>query len=170
MPSPSAKLKRRLSGYWKMEAGNVVILPVFLFFVAKMNLSWVSIAGIVPMMLLLVIGAVYWRAKLKQLESRSSPFTATMGVISRLQAPAMLLTVLGLGALLFGWLRPEHFSGERDRWVATFAAIMALLEYINYYHRQLQHFDHGPDFRRLLAGKGLKASQVAKDLKTYREA
>ncbi|MEL6826907.1 MAG: hypothetical protein AAFN91_11720 [Pseudomonadota bacterium] len=170
MPSPSAKLKRRLSGYWKMEAGNVVILPVFLFFVAKMNLSWVSIAGIAPMMLLLVIGAVYWRAKLKQLEVRSCSFAATMGVISRVQAPAILLTVLGLGALLFGWLRPEHFSGERDRWVATFAAIMALLEYINYYHRQLQHFDHGPDFRRLLAGKGLKASQVAKDLKTYREA
>ena len=153
-----------------MEAGNVLILPVFLFFVANMKLSLVSIAGFVPMMLLLAIGALYWRAKLKQLESRDYPFAQTMGVISRLQFPSLVLTLLGLGAVFFGWLQPEHFSGDRDRWVATFAAVLALLEYINYYHRQLQHFDHGADFRRLLAGKGLRPSQMAKDLKTYREA
>ena len=153
-----------------MEAGNVILLPAILFFAAEMRLSWVSISGILPMMLLLIIGALYWRAKLRQLESRTYPFEDTLRAISWLQFPAVLMTIVGLGALLFAWLNPEHFAGVRDQWVATFAAIMALLEYINYYHRQLQHFDHGPDFRRLLAGKGLRASQMAKDLKTYRGA
>ena len=151
-----------------MEAGNAVLLPAILFFVADMSLSWASIAAIVPMMLLLVIGAVYWRAKLKQLEERAYPFSRAMALLSAAQLPSLLLTLAALAVVGFAWANPEHFSGERDRWVATFAAVMALLEYVNYYHRQLQHFDHGPDFKRLLAGKGLRPSQMAKDLKTYR--
>ncbi len=168
MSAAAAQLKQRLSNYWKMEAFNVVLLPAFLFVVAGMSLSWVAIAGILPMMLLLAIGAVYWRAKLKQLQDRRYPFARTMSLIAGAQWPVLGLTLLGLAALIFAWMRPEHFGSDRDRWVATFAAILALLEYVNYYHRQLQHFDHGPDFKRLLAGKGLRASQMAKDLKAHR--
>ena len=56
------------------------------------------------------------------------------------------------------------FSGLADRNVATACAVLAVLEYVNYYHRQLQHFDSREDFRRLLTGKGFRKSWLARDL------
>jgi len=163
-----AKLKRRLSGYWKMEAGNVVLLPLVLAMLTGWKLSWVTLITLVPMMGLLVIGAYYWRAKLKQLDDRSYRFDRAMRLISIAQAPALIVTLIAGAAVTYAWLTPGPFTSGWDQGAATFAAVLAVLEYVNYYHRQLQHFDHGPDFKRLLAGNGLRPSQMAKDLKTYR--
>jgi hypothetical protein len=44
-----------------------------------------------------------------------------------------------------------------------------MLEYVNYYHRQLQHFDHAADWKRLLAGRGFRVSQMAADLQRLRQ-
>jgi hypothetical protein len=162
------KLKRRLTGYWKMEAGNVLLMPAVLLMMARWNPSWVTIVSFIPMMGLLVIGAYYWRAKLKQLEDRSYPFQKAMRAISLGQAPALLLTLMAVGFVIYGWCQPDLFTSGWDQGVATFSVILAALEYVNYYHRQLQHFDHGPDFKRLLSGNGLRPSQMSKDLKTYR--
>ena len=54
-----------------------------------------------------------------------------------------------------------------DRWVALAAAVLAALEYVNYYHRQLQHFDNFADIKRLLTGRGFRRSQMARDLERY---
>jgi hypothetical protein len=51
-----------------------------------------------------------------------------------------------------------------DRIAATACAVLAALEYVNYYHRQLQHFDNWADFKRLIAGKGFRKSWMARDL------
>ncbi len=164
----AADLKRRLSGYWKMEAGNVLLLPAILLMLSRWNPSWVSLLVFIPMIFLLVIGAYYWRAKLKQLEVRSYKFSRAMRLIAWSQGPALILTLLAVISVLLAWTREDIFNTGWDQGVATFAAVLALLEYVNYYHRQLQHFDHGPDFKRLLARKGLRPSQMAKDLKDYR--
>lgn len=164
----TASLKRRLSGYWKMEAGNVLLMPAILVMVARWNPSWVTLVSFIPMMLLLIIGAYYWRAKLKQIEDRSYAFSGAMRVISFWQGPALILTFIAVGAVLYAWMHPGVFNSGWDQGGATFAASLAVLEYVNYYHRQLQHFDHGPDFKRLLNGKGLRPSQMARDLKAYR--
>ncbi|MEC7288732.1 MAG: hypothetical protein VXW22_01355 [Pseudomonadota bacterium] len=168
MPTHAAKLKQRLSGYWKLEAGNVVLMPVFLSMLTGWAPSWVSWLSFAPMIFLLAIGALYWRSKLKQLESRTYDPEPVLGVLSLCQVPALALTLLATGVVMYGWREPEMFNGWTDQGVATFAAILSVLEYINYYHRQLQHFDHGPDFKRLVAGKGLRRSQLAKDLDTFR--
>ncbi|MEN9392769.1 MAG: hypothetical protein RLZZ104_1112, partial [Pseudomonadota bacterium] len=63
-----------------------------------------------------------------------------------------------------GWLVPSWSAGLADRNIATGCAVLAVLEYINYYHRQLQHFDNGEDFQRLLAGKGFRKSWMARDI------
>ena len=151
-----------------MEAGNVLLVPAILVMAARWTPSWVSVASFIPMMVLLVIGAYYWRAKLKQLEDRSYPFEKAMRAISIGQAPALLLTLIAIALVVYGWCHPDLFTSGWDQGVATFAVILAALEYVNYYHRQLQHFDHGPDFKRLLSGNGLRPSQMSKDLKTYR--
>ena len=151
-----------------MEAGNVLLMPAILLMVARWNPSWVSIVSLVPMVGLLIIGAYYWRAKLKQLEDRTYRFENTMRAISVSQLPALLVTLIAIGVVIYGWSRADVFTSGWDKGVATFAVTLAVLEYVNYYHRQLQHFDHGPDFKRLLSGNGLRPSQMSKDLKTYR--
>ena len=150
-----------------MEAGNVVLLPAILIFLSRGNLGWVSAVCMVPMGLMLIIGAYYWRAKLKRLESRDYDFARAMGLIARLQWPVLGLTISACLLVAFAWARPGLFTSGWDQGAATFSAIMALLEYVNYYHRQLQHFDHTEDFQRLLRGNGLRPSQMAKDLKLY---
>lgn len=167
MSTAADKLKRRLSGYWKMEAGNVVLLPAILILLSRANLGWVSLVCMVPMVLMLIIGAYYWRAKLKRLEDRTYNFSRAMGLIARLQWPVFGLTVLGVLIVAYAWIAPGLFTTGWDKGIASFSAVMALLEYVNYYHRQLQHFDHTEDFQRLLSGNGLRPSQMAKDLKLY---
>lgn len=151
-----------------MEAGNVLLMPLILAFLARWSLSWVTLISFVPMMVLLVIGAYYWRAKLRQIEDRTYPFSRAMRVISLAQIPALVLTLIACATVIYAWLNPGAFRSAWDQGAATFAAVLAVLEYVNYYHRQLQHFDHGPDFKRLLSGNGLRPSQMARDLKTYR--
>ena len=58
--------------------------------------------------------------------------------------------------------------GLADRVAATGCATLAVLEYVNYYHRQLQHFDNKADFKRMLAGKGFRQSWLARDLSELR--
>ena len=57
-----------------MEAGNVLLLPAILIMLSRGKLGWVSALAIVAMALMLVIGAYYWRAKLKRLEDRHYRF------------------------------------------------------------------------------------------------
>lgn len=167
MSTTAEKLKHRLSGYWKMEAGNAVLLPAFLLVLSRDHLSWVSVVCMVPMVVMLMIGAFYWRAKLKRLENPSHDFASAMGLIARSQVPVLALTILAILVLAYAWSMPGLLTGGWDKGVATFSAVMAILEYVNYYHRQLQHFDHSEDFKRLLSGNGLRPSQMAKDLKLY---
>ncbi|MEL7498867.1 MAG: hypothetical protein AAFN77_14765 [Planctomycetota bacterium] len=56
-----------------------------------------------------------------------------------------------------------------DRTVARLATLLSVLEYINYYHIQLQHFDHLPDLDRLLKGRGFRRSKMSNDLRRHRE-
>jgi hypothetical protein len=37
---------------------------------------------------------------------------------------------------------------------AGLLTLLAALEYMNYYHRQLQHFDNMADFKRLITAEG----------------
>ena len=80
------------------------------------------------------------------------------------EAPALVLTLAGCATALAGWRVPAWSAGLADRNVATACAVLAVLEYVNYYHRQLQHFDSREDFRRLLSGKGFRKSWLARDL------
>jgi hypothetical protein len=48
--------------------------------------------------------------------------------------------------------------------------VLAILEYINYYHYQLQHFDHAADFARLLSGRGFRRSHLSKAIAAWKRA
>ncbi len=42
--------------------------------------------------------------------------------------------------------------------------LLAVLEYINYYHVPLQHFDHAPDWQRLVSGRWFRRSHLAREI------
>ena len=162
--SVKQKLIKRLTGYWKMEAGNIVLMPALMLFLTEARISlWTGVATI-AMALLLGIGALYWRAKLQQLQGRDEKFESTMSLIRRMRLPSLALTGSGVGFCALLWLRPEFSKGRPDQIAATFMAVLALLEYINYYHRQLQYFDNMADLKRVFSGKGFRPSQMRRDL------
>ncbi|MFN9877812.1 MAG: hypothetical protein ACK557_04995, partial [Planctomycetota bacterium] len=46
--------------------------------------------------------------------------------------------------------------------------LLAVLEYINHYHFQLQHFDHAPDWQRLVSGRGFRRSHLAREIDRWK--
>ena len=87
-----------------------------------------------------------------------------MARIKRLQIPTLILT--GLAVLYCGllWVRPELSKGRPDQIAISVMAVLAALEYINYYHRQLNYFDNKADLKRVFSGKGFRTSQMRRDL------
>ncbi|MEM9053834.1 MAG: hypothetical protein AAGB16_00790 [Pseudomonadota bacterium] len=164
----SDEVKKRLSGYWKLEAVNILLIPAALVLLSSAQLGWLSLLAFLPMMLLLAIGAYYWRAKLHQITRAGSGFDLAIRRIGQLQWPSLGLMLTTCLIVIYAWTEPGWFRGSWDKGAATFASVLSVLEYVNYYHRQLQHFDNWPDFKRLLRGKGLRRSQMARDLKAYR--
>lgn len=163
-----ADLLARLEPYWKMEAGNVLALPLGIMLLSKGQLSCIALVPMAAMCGMLVIGALYWRGKVRQLKGEAFDWPGLLRWIERLRFPSLLLTLAACGSALAGWIVSDLALGTADRIAATGCATLALLEYVNYYHRQLQHFDNRADFKRMLAGKGFRRSWMARDLDDLR--
>ncbi|MEP3226755.1 MAG: hypothetical protein ABJO01_12330 [Parasphingorhabdus sp.] len=159
------KLVARLGPYWKMEASAVILIPATMALITKANLGWATIISSLPMMLMLGIGALYWRGKLLRLVRSDYDFASLIHAIARIRTPVQILTLIAIISTAFAWIIPGFAVGQPDKICATIAAVLAVLEYINYYHRQLQHFDNVADFQRLLTGKGFRQSQMARDIR-----
>lgn len=163
-----ADLLARLEPYWKMEAGNMIGVPFIVLLLTKGQIGWITLVALAGVIMLLGVGAVYWRMKVRQLRGEEISVDAVLGWLARLQWPGLLLTLAGIAAATLGWIAPQYSAGLPDRIAASGCALLALLEYINYYHRQLQHFDNKADFKRMLAGKGFRQSWMARDLAQLR--
>ena len=166
------KLRKRLQSYWKLEIGNVILVPglmIFLAWTSKYELGPLSYGSMVPMAGLLFIGGIYWRAKLLVLDGQPDAIRNVMPLISRAQIPLAVLSGIVVGAMIAAWMTGQGYRSGGDLWTATIAAALSALEYVNYYHRQLQHFDHPADFNRLLTGKGFRRAQMARDLEVWRQ-
>jgi hypothetical protein len=168
MAAERERVLKRLGSYWKMEAVNVVGLPAFLCWMASKygGVGWASGLALGAVAFLLVIGTAYWHAKNRQLRAKPG-LQKTLRYLARLRLPALLWTSAAIAAAAVVQLRPDLAAGAGDRWVALAAAILAALEYVNYYHRQLQHFDNVADIKRLVTGRGFRRSQMARDLERY---
>ncbi|MEM6494407.1 MAG: hypothetical protein AAF650_08510 [Pseudomonadota bacterium] len=160
-------LRRRLTSYWKLEVGNAALIPAIMVFLCWQNAQPVGLGlalACVPMCCLLVLGGLYWRAKLHQLEGRSDTLARALLLARKWRLALLGTTLLACVLAVASWFT-DLAASEGERWAITAAAILAALEYVNYYHRQLQHFDNWPDFLRLITGRGFRVSQMAHDLK-----
>ncbi|MDJ0977908.1 MAG: hypothetical protein QNI87_05170 [Erythrobacter sp.] len=161
------RLHTRLSSYWKLEVANAALIPAIMVFLCLYTGQAVSLwlaLACVPMCGLLILGGLYWRAKLHQLEGRAVPLERVLKQAHTWRLPLLATTALAC-VLAVGVRFTDLAASSGERWAITVAAVLAALEYINYYHRQLQHFDNWPDFKRLVTGRGFPVSQMAKDMK-----
>jgi hypothetical protein len=162
------RLERRLKSYWKLEAANVVFVPAIATWLviragdavsAPMALSMIATSA------LLVVGAIAWRMELAGLRGERDFAPRVLPWLAFAQAPTLLLSIASVGGAAFEVWR----EGWSPSAIATAAlAALAVLEYINYYVVQLQHFDHASDFKRLLSGRGFREAHLAKALRAYR--
>ncbi|WP_303812686.1 hypothetical protein [Sandarakinorhabdus limnophila] len=174
-PAPSelagrdrAELRLHLASYWKMEAGNVVAMPAMgcaMLWSAGLTPDTAAIAGMAACSLLLVIGAAAWRMALAVLDGDTGLAERLTAACARAQLPslAVLVAAAALAALSLrnqGW-QPNFFA-------AAGFTMLGWLEYVNYYHFQLQNFDSNIDLKRLKAGRGLRRAHLGRAVRAWR--
>ncbi len=152
-----------------MELWNALLVPVFALGIATWFSTvdgWVAV-GIVPCSTLLLLGGLYWRAAVARLRGDDAPMQRLLPWLDRLERPLAVGVVVALAATAWVW-RPGGDAPAGTRWTLFVLAVMAALEHVNYFHRQLNHFDHGPDLQRLLSGRGFRRAHLARDLERHR--
>ncbi len=95
-----------------------------------------------------------------------SSVVSLMRILDRVQLPILFLVGVS-------WIVTVHalvVVGWSGAVVAAFICSgLATLEYVNYFHVQLQNFDHAADIKRLMNGGGLRQAHMAKDLAAFRK-
>ena len=166
-----AVLVTRLRTYWKMEAANSVVVPLVgtgLIYANGDTVGWLVAVAMLAASWMLVIGTIALRAHYLTVTGDADAMGRVVPLLARCQTPSAILCVAGLVAAgVHHWQDAAWTASVIAGWVF---ATLAVLEYVNYYHVQLQHFDHRPDWVRLLAGKGFRASHLARALRRYRAA
>ncbi len=156
-------LLKRLEGYWKMEAGCVFLVPALALWVAPPG-DWTDIAlyavVLAPACLSLAVGAGYWFALLAGLRGNRTSMRSLVRVARIVRPLSLLFVGLAVIAAAIGWTQ----SDQPVRIVLSALALLAVLEWVNYFAIQLQHFDNMPDFKRLLTGKGFRQAHLAREL------
>lgn len=170
MPGANTAVARRLNSYWRMEAANVLFVPVAAVFAVWQLENRPTVAfglAAAAASALLVLGTLYWRAVWYRLKGRPSPFAYWIPFLARAEGASLCLIILAAAATAIEvWPSQEAWTPAR---IATLILLLlAVLEYVNYYQIQLQHFDNMADFRRMISGKGFRRSQMARDISNWR--
>lgn len=164
-------LVARLSGYWRLEAINVFLLPAAVLvcvysFDGRLTASLAVSLG--ANSLLLCIGACYWRIVHLQLLGHEEPFKKFLPWLDRLQPLAFLSVAVSVAFYVVEIMGIGDAWGATE-WAVTGVTLLALLEYVNYYHWQLQYFDHKPDFVALMKTRRLRRAHMARAIRRWRE-
>lgn len=147
---------RRLTylAFGELIAGGALLVAVF--GIADAPASPGNVAGAAAAMILLLQGSAYWAAKSRQLRT-GEPELPGVGVFRVLCVldPILLIVLGGVVA--------RDAAADPPATVAGIAFwILAVLEYVNYFFRQLM-YDNAADMRWLTTN-GIKRSSLSRDL------
>ncbi|MEO6581556.1 MAG: hypothetical protein ABIN68_01960 [Sphingomicrobium sp.] len=169
MGQPAGKPPRNFARYWQMEAANTVFVPglaLALGFPRYWLEAIALILAIVATAGFLVVGTAYWRAVDRRLRLGDAAVTGrALALADRVEEPVLVANGLAIVATVAALI--SH-GWSRSVIAAACLSLLAALEYINYYHRQLQHFDSAADLKRLLTGRGLRIAHMARELAKWR--
>ncbi len=158
------QLIRRFQYLWTLELLNaVVVFPGFVLLMGRIYIigPFVLLAtGLVCF--LLVVGTVFAWLKVRDLRDDTQRLRGYEGVFRGLRrvVPWLIVAVLGVGIVQFAALpSPEHLFG----WgLGLLLLILALLEYVNYFHTQLM-YDNRRDLAHLFRTRRLKRGLIARE-------
>lgn len=165
------ELEQRLTSYWQLEVANAALVPAFVLiingFITGGRPSLALLLTLPANVLLLLLGGLHWRAKLHQLQGQPASMDRLLPILDRAEWPARALTTVAVASACSTWLPDRATIGERV--LTTAIALLAVAEHVNYFHRQVQHFDRAADLRRLLTGGGFRRAHLARDLARWRQ-
>ena len=148
---------RRLRSLARLELFNIPLQAVLWFGLVGFPVTAGNIVGFALFALLLVEGAGYWLAKLRQIATCATCLPAAGAfVIARRGNVAAL--VAGLSFIVWSVVN-DPGAGS---WPGLGFGLFAVLEQVNYFHVQLM-YDTAEDLRYLRA-KGLRRAHLARDL------
>ena len=163
----SASLSDRLGPYWKMEQGCALVFPPLAFGLTRPT-SLISITvlalALIACCSTLWVGGAYWRAVWTRLQGGRASMPGALRMAARWKVPGLVVTAISMivSSLNIG------FQGVSSASLGAWGlSLLAVLEYINYYHFQLQNFDHGPTWRRFLRRRAFPRAHMAKDLELF---
>jgi hypothetical protein len=163
------KLLKRLRPYWKMELANVFVVPGIAMFVLRYlggKVTWAVGASMLATSFLLIVGTIAIKMLVDSLEKNRTTEQAWVPRLAMARWPSILLIALAIGFTVVEAVSTlPRFSASLG--CAALLTLLAILEYINYYHVQLQHFDNAADFRRLITGKGFRKSHLARAIASW---
>jgi len=148
---------RRLRSLMALELINIPLQAGVWFGVLGLPVSAPNLVGFSLFALLLIEGAGYWAAKLRQMTVRRRYLPA----LEAFRA-ARVVNPLVLAAGLVATGHAAATDPGRASWPGLAFALFAVLEHVNYFHIQLMH-DTRADLRRLRS-VGLRESHLARDM------
>ncbi|MEX2347828.1 MAG: hypothetical protein WD511_01295 [Balneolaceae bacterium] len=166
--STRKRLINRLTRIYQMEGMNAMM---FLGVMVILNASYgvqdlLSLSyGILLACFILAQGTYYWWIKLCALEEQNIPVKTVLKRFQKFKIQNKIGILLIPVVFLIQWyisgaqFNESHFVG----W-AIFTNLFAILEYINYYHRQLM-IDNRHDLQYVLQNKKFKEASLFKDMR-----
>lgn len=158
-----ASIHRRLRTLAVLEFGNIPLQAWLWFSQIGLPVSAPNAVGFVLFAVLLVQGGAYWAAKLRQVRLRAE---APAGLVVYRWLRLVNVPVLAAGAAYTG--HAVTVDPGRAAVPGMVFLVVAVLEYVNYFHVQLMH-DNRADVRRLRR-LGFRKSHLARDLTRRRGA
>lgn len=161
-------LIKRLSWYYPLEKFHAFVtfplLVVYLLYHYALADILFLVYGLVVCILILLQGQHYWKLKLHRLSGKTFSQVKSLQFFRKSKRVNIILIglmplVLLLQLSITDWRTiPDNLM----IW-AVCANAFAVLEHINYYHRQLM-IDNEADLRYLLTNRKLKIASLKKDL------
>lgn len=152
---------RRLRSLAMFELLNILLQAWVWFSLMDLPVTAPNLVGFTLFALLLVEGAGYWAAKLRQVRGHARGLPAERVFrVARAVNPIMLAA----GLAITGYAAAT--DPGRGTWPGLGFAAFAVLEHVNYFHVQLM-YDTSADLRRLRSA-GLRRSHLARDLRQAR--
>ncbi|MCT2586447.1 hypothetical protein [Actinophytocola gossypii] len=150
-------IRRRLRSLAAWELINIPLQAVIWFGVLDFPVTVANGVGFALFAVLLLEGAGYWSAKRRQLAAQDPrlPHAGAFAVARVANVP-----VLAVGSLFTGYsVIADPGAGT---WPGLGFALFAVLEHVNYFHRQLM-YDTAEDLRHLRR-HGLRRAHLVRDL------
>lgn len=159
---------RDFASYANLEAFNALLVPAvatYFGWPVDRGGAILLVVANTALMLGLIVGAAYWWGVAARLKRRPAIMGRALRLADAAQIPMAVLTLVAVAGC--AWQLASH-GPTQSIIVAMTVTALAVLEYLIYYHVQLQHFDNRRDFQNLLRGRGFKRSHLARDLVLYR--